>query len=105
MTAEHNPAICREAVALHVQADLQAVGEKGRAGVIAQARPVTYQAATDVSTGQADRAIFAGTGGGEPFAEKHVLAYLQAVGEQGRARVVAQIRPVAFKAAAYVGTG
>ncbi len=57
MTAEHNPAICRQAVAPHVLADLQAVGEKGGAGVVAQARPVTVEAAADVGAGQADRAI------------------------------------------------
>jgi hypothetical protein len=103
VTAEYNPTVCREAVALHVLADLQAVGEKGRAGVIAQDRPVTYQAASDVGTGQVDRAIFASASGGEP-AEEHILADLQVFNVQGRAGVVAQDRPVTVEAGADAST-
>ena len=44
-------------------------------------------------------------GGGEPAAEEHVLADLQAVGEKGGAAVVAQARPVAVELAADVGAG
>ena len=40
----------------------------------------------------------AAAGGGEPAAEEHALADLQAVGDQGGAGVVAQARPVAVEA-------
>ena len=46
-----------------------------------------------MGAGQADRAVLAAAGGGEPAAEVHVLADLQAVGEQGGAGVVAQLAP------------
>ena len=39
-------------------------------------------------------APLADAGGGEPAAQEHVLADLQAVGVQGGAGVVAQLRPV-----------
>ena len=54
---------------------------------------------------QADRAVAAAAGGGEPVAEKHVLIDLQAVGVQGGAGVVAQLRPGAVEVAADVGAG
>ena len=77
VTAEHNPAICREAVALHVLIDLQAIGDQGRAGVVAQLRPGAVQVAADVAADDADRASLAGADGGEPAAEEHGLAHLQ----------------------------
>ena len=40
----------------HALVDLQAVGDQGGAGVVAQARPVAVEAAADVGAGQADRA-------------------------------------------------
>ena len=54
---------------------------------------------------QADRAIVAGAGGGEPAAQEHGLVDLQGVAAQGGARLVAQVRPIAFEAAAYTGAG
>ena len=57
-----------------------------------------------MGAGQADRAVLTAAGGGEPFAEEYVLADVQAVGEKGGAGVVVQARPVAFEAAADVGT-
>ena len=48
--------------------------------------------------GRLDRAVLAGAGGGEPAAEVHVLADLQAVGVKGGAGVVAQGRPGAVEA-------
>src|SRR5262249_57409684 len=87
----------------HVLADLQAVGGQGRAGIVTQVRPVTIKAAADVGAGQADRPADASADGGEPAAQEHVLADLQAVGGQGRAGIVTQVRPVTIKAAADVG--
>ena len=85
------------------QADLQAVGGKGGAGVVAQLRPGAVEQAADVGADQADRAGVAAAGGGEPAAEVHGPVYLQAVGGQGGPGVVAQLRPVAFEVAADVG--
>ena len=87
----------------HALIDLQAVGVQGGAGFVAQARPVTFEAAADVGAGQADRAITAAAGGSEPAGQEHVLIDLQAVGVQGGAEVVAQLRPVAVEVAADVG--
>ena len=89
----------------HALADLQAVGDQGGAGVVAQGRPGAVELAADVGAEQADRAVLAGAGGGEPAAEVHVLADLQAVGVQGGAGVVAQGRPVTVEVAADVGAG
>jgi hypothetical protein len=50
--------------------------------------PYAGELAADVGAGQADRPVAAVAGGGEPAAEAHVLVGLQAVGEQGGARVV-----------------
>lgn len=52
---------------------------------------------------QVDYCALTGAGGGEPFAEEHVPAELQGVGEQGRGGVVAQLRPVTYEVAANVG--
>lgn len=79
-------------------ADVQAEGVQGRAGVVAQGRPGPVEVAADVGPHQPDRAVAAAAGGGEPVAEKHGLIDLQAVGVQGGARVVAQLRPVTFEA-------
>ena len=87
----------------HVLADLQAVGGQGGAGVVAQLRPGAVELAADVGAEQADRAVVAAAGGGEPAAEEHGLADLQAVGVQGGAGVVAQLRPGAVELAADVG--
>ena len=89
----------------HVLADLQAVGDQGRAGVVAQLRPGTVELAADVGAEQADRAAVAAAGGGEPAGQEHVLVDLQAVREQGGAGVVAQLRPAAVELAADVGAG
>jgi len=67
--------------------------------------PGTVELAADVGAGQADRASAAAAAGGEPVAEKHALPDLQAVGEQGGAGVVVQLRPGAAELAADVGTG
>src|SRR5207247_1030191 len=85
-------------------ADLQAIGGKGGARLVAQGRPVAVEAAADVGAGQIDCAEVAGTGGSEPAAEVHALADLQAGGAEGGAGVVAQTRPGAVEAAADVGT-
>ena len=82
---------------------LQAVGVQGGAGVVAQFRPGAVELAADVGAGQADRAVGAVAGGGEPAAEEHALADLQAVGVQGGAGVVAQFRPGAVELAADMG--
>ena len=66
--------------------------------------PVTSRLAADVGAEQADRAEAAAAGGGEPAAAGITcLADLQAVGGQGGAGVVAQLRPVTVEAAADVG--
>src|SRR5206468_2535780 len=78
----------------HPLADLQAVGDQGGAGVAVQARPVSAEVAADAGARQADRAVLAGAGGGEPAVEIHVLANLEAVGVKGGAGVVVQARPV-----------
>ena len=53
-----------------------------------------------------DSAALAGAGGGEPSAEEHALADLEAaVSGQGGAGVVVQARPVTQEAGADVGTG
>src|SRR5205823_11298041 len=52
---------------------------------------------------QVDCHIFTFAGGGEPAGEVHALADLQAVGVQGGAGVVTQIRPGAVEVAADVG--
>ena len=65
--------------------------------------PPQSRLAADAGAEQADRAVVAGAGGGEPAAEEHVLVDLQAVGDQGGAGVVAQVRPVAVELAADVG--
>ena len=88
----------------HVLIDLQAVRVQGWAGVVTQLRPVTYEAAEDVSADQADRTITAAAGGGEPSAEIHSLADLQAGGMKGRAVAIAHARLGAVEAAADVGT-
>ena len=80
------------------------VRAQGRAGVVAQARPGTGELAADVGTGQADRAASPLPVAVNPPAQEHALADLQAVGVQGGAGVVAQVRPVAVEAAADVGT-
>jgi hypothetical protein len=105
VTTKHHPAIGGEAVALHVLIDLQDISDKGRPGVVAQLRPGAVQAAADVAADQADGASLASADGGEPAAEEHALAHLQAVSDQGRAGVVAQLRPITQEAAADVGAG
>ena len=50
----------------HVLADLQVVGGKGGPGVVAQVRPAAVELAADVGAEQADRAVGAVAGGGEP---------------------------------------
>ena len=87
------PVAVNPSAEVHALADLQAVGVQGGAGVVAQARPGAVEAAADVGAEQADRAIVAGAGGGEPAAQEHALADLQAVGVQGGAGVVAQRPP------------
>ena len=87
----------------HALADLQAVRGQGRAGVVAQLRPGAVEIAADMGAEQANRAMVAATGSGEPFAQEHALANLQALGGQGRAGVVAQLRPGTVEVAADVG--
>jgi hypothetical protein len=77
---------------VHALADLQAVSVQGGTGVVAQARPLTEEAAADADADQADRTSLAGAD--EPAAEKHTLADLQAVSVQGGTGVVAQARPL-----------
>ena len=50
----------------HVLADLQAVGGQGGPGVVAQLAPVQSRLDADMGAGQADRAVAAAAGGGEP---------------------------------------
>ena len=78
--------------------------EQGGAGVVAQLAPVAVETGRRCGHRSADRAVFAAAGGGEPVAEKHVLADLQAVGEQGGAGVVAQLAPSQSRLAADMGT-
>ena len=87
---------------VHVLADLQVVGHQGGAGIVTQARPGAVEVAADVGIGQADRAVLAGAGGGEP-AEEHGLVDPQVVGHQGGAGIVTQARPGAVEPAADVG--
>lgn len=86
VTADHDPAICAEAVALHVLIDLQDISNKGRAGVVAQLRPGAVEAAADMGADQADGASLAGADGGEPAAEEHTPTNLQPISDQGRSR-------------------
>src|SRR5207247_4056166 len=84
---------------------LQAVRAQARAGVVAQGCFAAVELAADVGTGQADRTLLAGTGGGEPFGEKHALADVQAVSMKRGAVAVAQGRSGAVELAADPGTG
>ena len=86
----------------HAQPDLQAVGPQGGTGVIAQGT-IAVKVDADMGAHQADRAVLAGAGGGEPVAEEHALADLQGVGVHGGTGVVVQVRPIAVQAAADVG--
>jgi hypothetical protein len=88
---------------VHAQAHLQAVGVQGGAGIVAQGRPGAIEVPADVGASEANRAVFAAAGGGEPVTEKHVLIDLQAMGDQGGAGIIAQIRPGAVEVAADVG--
>ena len=62
---------------------LQPAGGQGGPGVVTKLRPVTFEAAADAGTHQADRAALAAAGGGELVGEEQSLAHLQAVGQQG----------------------
>jgi hypothetical protein len=44
---------------VHAQADLQAVGVQGRAGIIAQVRPGAVEVAADAGAREANRAVLA----------------------------------------------
>jgi hypothetical protein len=86
----------------HALADLQTVGQQGDARVVAQTRPLALKLDTYKAAGQVDCTDRIGTGGSEP-AQGHDPADLCAFGVQGRARVVAQSRPVAVEVPANVG--
>ena len=77
---------------VHVLADLHAIGDQGGAIAVTQLSPGAVKVAADVGAGQADRAA-AGAGGSEPAGEEHVLADLQAVGDQSGAGVVRRFAP------------
>ena len=83
--------------------DLQGVAAQGGARLVAQARPIAFEAAADVGAGQADSALAAGAGGGEPAEQQHALADLKAVSQKCRAGVVAQRRPHAGELATDAG--
>ena len=70
-----------------------------------QPRRSEQERPTHPRTCQIDRHTFTAAGGGEPAGEVHALADLQAVGGQGGAGVVAQLRPGTVEAAADVGAG
>ena len=55
----------------HVLADLQAARRPGRGRSRCAARPDAVELAADAGADQADRAVLAGAGGGEPVAEEH----------------------------------
>jgi hypothetical protein len=52
---------------------------EGGAGVVAQARPGAVEAAADVGTENADGAVVAGAGGGEPAAQEYGPVDLQSI--------------------------
>ena len=89
----------------NMPADLRPSAARAGPESLRSSAPVAVEVAADVGAEQADRAAAAAAGGGEPAAEEHALADLQAVGDQGGAGVVAQLRPVAVEVAADVGAG
>ena len=86
-----------------VLADFKVAGGQGRAGIVAQFCLVTLQVAADAGADQVDRAKVTGTGGGEPAAEEHPQANLQAVSKKGGTGVIAHGRCVTVKAALNAG--
>ena len=87
----------------YVPINLQTVGLKRGAGVVAQLCPVAGEVAADVGAKQADRTELTSAGGHEPITEEHASSDLQAGAPKRGTGVVAQLCPVAAEVAADVG--
>src|SRR5437016_2520874 len=82
---------------------LQALGANGGAGLVGQLGAVAIKVAADAGTVKRDRALFA-VAGDLRAAEERRPVDLQALGGDGRAGLVGQLRAGAIKVAADAGT-